>query len=223
MMDIVKKILLWIILFVCTPVILGYLIMRPILVEPAKIVLPKDDQKLELIPVDLTKTPFDDFSEVIFGTPLKLKWYKICLDNQNEVSTNEVKIKLPYDKDPEAGAMEAKINLRSGASYKIYAPINQQICDYVKIENSVADITMVYRKPSPTSFDPVFKVVQSDEKGGSALVHQSAYVHNDKSNISLINLWSEFIYKLFVFAGVWMILIVNLRESWRIFGKRQGK
>lgn len=220
---VIKKGLSWLLLFVLPPVILGLLFMRPILTQPAKIALPKDDEKLELIPVDLRKTPLDDFSEVLVGTPLKLRWYKVCLDNKNEVSLNEVKIKLPYDKDREAGAMEARINFRGGKSHEIYAAVNQLSCNYVKLENSVADITIVYRRPLVESFDPTFKVVQSDEKSGTAVVHQSAYVHTDASAITLLNRWDEVIYKLLIFVIGWVVVVVNFRDSWRIFDRRNEK
>ena len=215
-----SKIFLWFILFIIVPIILGYLIMKPILVKPQKINLPKDNEKLELS-VDLKETPFYDFSRVLFGTPLKLKWYKVCLDNKNEVSINEIKIQLPYDKDPETGAMKAIINFSGGESYKIYTPINKQICDYVKFNDSLANITMIYRKPLLNSFNPVVKVVQSEGKSDITSVRQNAYVHIDKSEITLENRLDEFIYKLIVFIIGWNVAFVSLLKSWNILSKRK--
>ena len=177
--------------------------MRPRLIKPIEIALPENDQKSEPLKIDITKTPFVDFGEALFGTPLKLSWYEICLFNNNEVSINETKVQLPYEKDPEAGAMEIKINYEDGTSNKIYAPVNTKTCNQFKIEKTIAGMTAEFRRPSSISFDPVLKVLQSDEKGGVAEVHQSTYVHTDRSYFSLRNRWDESIYKLlFLFLGV---------------------
>ncbi|MBI2096294.1 MAG: hypothetical protein HYT43_01520 [Candidatus Taylorbacteria bacterium] len=215
-----QKVILWILFFIIIPAAIGWIVMRPILIKPARISLPEDDKRLEFVPVDLSQTPFKDSSEQLFGIPLRLKWYKFCLDNKNEVSLNELKIQLPYGKDTEAGAMEMKINFRGGTSYKIYAPVNEQVCEDVKTENFVADIVIEYRRPLPTSFDPAFKIVESNEKGDTAVIQQSAYVHTDKSTFTLINRWNEFIYKLLLLIGIWMAVLLNLRESWQIFNKK---
>lgn len=218
-----QKIISWVLFFVVTPIILGLVIMRPILIRPAKIPLPANDKRLEFVPVDLAKTPFGDFSEQLFGMPLKLNWYKLCLDNKNEVTINDVKVQVPYDHDPEAGAMEMQINFRGGTNYKIYTPVNSRVCDYVKTEKAIADIVIEYRKPKPSSFDPTIKIVESNERGGTAVIQQSAFINNDKSTFTLTNIWSEAIYKLLIFAFGWIIVIVNIRDSWQIFDKRNNK
>ncbi len=197
--------------------------MRPILFKPVKILLPEDDKRIEFVPVNLEKTPLEDFSKELFGIPLRLKWYKICLDNQNEVAMNEVKIQLPYAKDPETGAMEMQINFRGGTNYKIYTPINRRTCDYVKAENAIADIKMNYRKPLSNSFNPTFKVYGSKEKGSTAVVEQSSFVYTDKSSFRVSNIWSEMIYKMLIFVFGWIVLVVGVRDSWQMCAEPSKK
>lgn len=221
--EISQRIISWTLFFVIIPIIFGWIIMRPILFKLAKITLPKDDKRLEFVPVDLAKTPLEDFSEQLFGAPLRLKWYKFCLDNQNEVAINDVKIQVPYDKDLEAGAMEMQINFRGGTSYKIYTGVNSRVCDYVKTESAIADIVIEYRKPALTSFDPTIKIVESNEQGGAAVIQQNAFIHTDKSTFTLANTWSEAIYKFLIFVFGWIVVVVNIKDSWQILDKRNSK
>lgn len=218
-----QRIMSWTLFFVIVPIIFGWAIMRPILFKPSKIPLPKDDEKLEFVPVDLAKTPLEDFSEQLFSMPLRLKWYRFCLDNQNKIEINGIKIQVPYDKDPEAGAMEMQINFRGGTNYKIYTRVNSRVCDYVKTENAIADIVIEYRKPAPTSYDPTIKIVESNEQGGTVVIQQSAFIHTDKSTFNLANTWSEAISKFLIFVFGWIVVVVNIKDSWQIFDKRKSK
>ncbi len=197
---------------------MAWVLIKPQLVESARIVLPEDNEKIDAINIDNTETPLDELNS-LFGIPLKLRWYYFCVYNNNEVSINDTKIQLPYNKDSEAGAMEIQINYKDNSSNKIYASVNNRTCNAIKITDVVGSLTVVYRKPSPSSFNPMFKVLSSDQIGGVAEIKQSSYVHTDKSYITYRNIWPESIFNLIVFIASWMVIVVTFCESIRIFKK----
>ncbi len=192
--------------------------MRPILFFPTRIALPGDAQRLELIPIDLEKTPFDDFSSVLFGTPFKLQWYNVCLDNRNKVLINDTEVTTPYLKDPEAGAMTLHVDLQNKSTNEVYAPVNKKVCKYIKVDNVVANITPEYRRPDFKSFDPVLKRPKSDNVN-EATLEQSSAVDTKESSIILLNRWDEFLYKIIIFIIGWMLLFVGVVETWKYSSK----
>ena len=208
-----QKLSKWIMLFLVIPLVLGIILFRPIL-TPMKIPLPKYNQELEIMPVDITRTPLDDFSKVFFGTPLKLAWYQACLINNNEVFINDVKIQTPYERDPEAGAMELVINLKN-SPIQIYSSVGGQNCRYFRMENTPAELKITYRRPSLSSFPSTLDIQKDNEKEVAVVIKKSSEIENNNSVISLKNLWSELLYKLFLFSFFWMVGIVTLKDSWQ--------
>lgn len=213
-----KTFLLWLLIFLIIPAVIVTIIIRPIIIRPLEKLLPSDNSKQTTFPVEITETPFNDYMSAFFnGTPIKLSWYTVCLNNKNKILINDIEIATPYKNDLEAGAMEAWINYHDGSRLLItYAPVGQEKCNTLKIDRKVASTTILYRQPSACSFPPILKIASSTPQEGVLTLSQSAGIDSNASRISFRNQWSEYLLKLFLFLLVWMAFILSIVESWRI-------
>ncbi len=207
--------LTWAFLFIFVPTLIGMAFMNATLV-PVRIPLPEKGYALSLSSksstLDLQNTPLQNFTKEFFGTPLTLKRYRLCLINHNDVYLNGKKIPLPYEKDNEAGAMEATINFQNGSSTNIYTPVNITECENVNFEGGIVNISMIYRTPISDEFIKT-------ENGFS----QETYVRTDNSTFLIRIDFEELIYKILIVIFVYINVVVNIVTSWRFINRRVGK
>lgn len=221
-----KKIILqWIFIFLVTPIVLGFIIMRPKLFHEEKIPIPGDGSTPNPTQINSTQQNSvaesevkNGLSEALFGTALTLKWDNYCLHNNNDVSVNGKKIKLPFENDAEAGAMEIKIDYADEQSDTIYSRVGDNSVCY-PVKRIKKNITAIFRKPSRSSFELIFKSLQTSANGGVLELEQGAYVHTENSFIIRKQYWGEFLTKEIILVIGWMILIVNLKETLHFFKK----
>jgi hypothetical protein len=140
----------WLFLFILCPLLLTPFLFQghvwPIIIRlnlpPAQ---PIKENSLEVIqPVSIQKRIIDFWLQ----KSMQATEYFVCIKNNNEVEINQIKIQLPYEKDPEVGAMDFKFNEKDTNS--VYAKIGDFLkCKMLPIDRTLetASTTVTYRLP----------------------------------------------------------------------------
>jgi len=165
-------------------------------------------------PEQIRGAPFlDRVADVWLGGSVVPTGANVCVTNHNQVYVNGLHVVLPYESDPEVGAMDIYVNLSDNSTQKLlYVPANKSACGrfVIKPGTTLASSTLIFRYPSKI---PLF--VNRTESGSIETV---AMVGADpgESTYTMKPLFSDIlIITLKVFA-LWWVLVIAIFESWRI-------
>lgn len=157
----------------------------------------------------------NELSQAWFGILPTLDFYKVCVKNENKVFINNIEIALPYEKDPEAGAMEVSIG---NSSKPIYVPIykdeNHKCGDKIFHRRELNEVSIVYRVPNAVPL--VVSGINKDQKGkGVMTLTGDAYIDASESYIRYYTVWSEIVLKFIMILVGWIIIVLSIIESCR--------
>lgn len=202
-----KYFLIKIIFFFLLPFLFSLIIMKP--TESFTIIIPNKPNEA-LVNLNIQNTTFSDGWSTLTGTPIKLNWFKFCLKNKNILQINDQPIKPPYKSDPESGAMEINFNMQNGITKKLYAAIDKEKCEIIKVENSIVSSTIIFRLPEILVPQPI------EVTTGTFKLQGTAYIDSSQSSFTIQKSFSEFIFKCLSLIFFWNAFWITIKESYKI-------
>ncbi len=142
----------------------------------------------------------------------------LCLVNKNDVVINGIKTKLPFEADPEAGSMEARVN----SNKSIYAPMNSRFrfgCG--TFFKKISDAELVFRKPKIELLPTIAQEVELDIpefKGKALALIKDASINTNNSYF--IKISSPLGAYLILFLG-WVTSLIAIIDSVKLMVKNR--
>ena len=159
---------------------------------------------------------YDRFADLWLGGPFSPTGLRICAENNNKVYINNIEINLPYEKDPETGAMELVANFSDNTSQKfLYIPIKKYECGVLLFKRDVlfASTTVIFRHPSEIPI--MLSKDETGKLGGIGVVG----VDPGESRYTIYQLWSDRYINLLKITGAWWIFVFAIIQSIQIAKK----
>src|SRR3989344_9520451 len=197
----------WIIIFIVPSVFFSFIFFG----SPIKIHTIPIPEDLNNISISLTaEGSASQLTESVLKIDDSALFHILCLHNFNEVSVNDLKIDLPFEKDPETGAMEMTVIRDDGSIKHVYAKPESYSCGILFALENISQSKIEIRKPKPESIPAIVKEMQTNEKGETSIIlGLKAYVNTDKSHLTDIIIDLRY---LIVF-WFWLVFVININQS----------
>lgn len=189
----------WVLRFLLVPILISLLLFSPHLWFGYEQKVPTDKGKFAVFNPISEDSLFPKLIEKLYGTQLTLSSLKICIQNNNTISNEEVEVKLPSKKDPEAGAMQLTMQYIDGSKQALYVKVNEKQCSEfpLKVVNSVNVEIRNYNTENIKAFTQA----------------------ND-SIVTYSLIYSELFAKIIILFLGWMIFMVNWMSSWNLIKRK---
>lgn len=195
----INPLIKWIFIFFISPLLLSALLLNPNLWFGKKISIPKANERFFVY--NPTDNFFSDLIKQLYGTDLTLNSLRICLYNNNKISNEEIEVKLPSKKDPEAGAMQITMNYEDGSNQTIYALTGNSTCSVFPLK--------------------VVKEVRGDFRNYN-VENIKTFVDISNSYIKYSLDYYELIIKILIIFFGWLVFAVNFWTSIKLISGRKN-
>src|SRR3989344_426589 len=201
----------WILLFLVTPIIIGYVVIH---FSFSKIystgLFPEGTTTSETI----SQAPFlQRVTDMWLGGAIGPTGEKVCVTNRNKVYINGIQIALPYKDDPQVGAMQIDVNFSDNTHQMLlYVPANRSACGIFTIKSNAtfSSTTLTYRYP-----ENVPLMLSSNPEGGVSGVATMG-TDSSESTYEIKSLRFDVIITFIKVIAAWWLLMIAFAESIKI-------